>query len=184
MLLHLGVGSHCECWMKLFKGLKRSYDQWPVTSCHFKRWVSKFINKFLIQVKKTTRVVWSWMKCSLSWQCCIRSYLEASIPVCDTKLRPPNPQKYWFLVFAFVTIHCCKATRAMFWAIQNSKWPKFPMALSLNPTGESLQHPAPLLTPRLPRCTTAFLLAMLIEKLTPPKRLLDTALAEYIKCWV
>ena len=30
--------------------------------------------------------------------------------------------------------------------------------------------------PRLPSCTTVFLLAMLVEKPAPPKKLLDTAL--------
>ena len=35
---------------------------------------------------------------------------------------------------------CCRATRVMFWAIQNAKQPKFSKASPLDPTGEGLQH--------------------------------------------
>ena len=36
---------------------------------------------------------------------------------------------------------CRRASRAMFWAIQNAKYPTLSGALPLDPTGEGLQHP-------------------------------------------
>ena len=39
LLLHLGTGGHCDCWIKRFDGLGRCYDgQWPLTCRYFKCW--------------------------------------------------------------------------------------------------------------------------------------------------
>ena len=48
VLLHLGTGSHCDRWIKLFSGLRRCYGgQWPLTDRYFKCCNKKLFKTFL-----------------------------------------------------------------------------------------------------------------------------------------
>ena len=104
-------------------------------------------------------------------QCRIQSYFEAGIPVWDPTLKPPNAQKCWFLVQAFVNVPCRRAKRAMFFELfrtQNSQ--KFPGFRPWTPLGRAYStDPDSLATQR-------FFSSLRLSKNQHPQILLDTAL--------
>ena len=127
----------------------------------------------------------TWLRI-LPCQCYIQSYFEAGMPVWYPKLRfplpsPPHPskKKNWQII----TVRCHRATRAMFGAIQKEcKITKTfcGFAPGLHSGGLTVSphpypsHPLSLL--RMPCCIAVFLVAMLVKKPAPPKKVLDAVL--------
>ena len=51
VLLHLGTGSHCDRWIKLFSGLRRCYGgQWPLTDRYFKCCNKKLFKRLFCRI--------------------------------------------------------------------------------------------------------------------------------------
>ena len=100
---------------------------------------------------------------NLKWQCCIQSYFEAGIPVWHTKLKGVkiNSSKNRQVIVVEPRQRCFKLFR-----IQNSD--NFLELRPWTPLGRAFST-TPCPCPRIPSCTTVFLLARLVEKLSPPK---------------
>ena len=106
--------------------------------------------------------------CPFYTQCRIQSYFEAGIPVWDPKLKPQTIKSDDLWCKLSSTILVTEPREQCFELFKTQNRQKITRVLPLDPTGEGLQR-----CPRLPSCSTVFLLTMLVEKPAPTKN-----------CWI